>query len=356
MAEIAAQNLGIPITNLQRVITQNGEIGQRLRQRQGEVAKETEAMLRRNLFNNPPEQTKSIIQLETWIGMLSEVIDKELKIINPELAKKEKSEITEDVIWAFIKILNFAPKQDIPHTELRSKLIRGRLGEKINLLALHCLRFKNSVENGIVVNPSAGDFIATNNDGSKILLTQNNNLDKISEFADLLTDSKIGCDISFIIVDNDAFVIGDGQKENIDLFIDSFARITSKHQVSFHQWQILKASEIFDFEDLEEVWNAKNRDTNSMTEIAVNEEFERLQRRILPPNMKTRDFSRKIARKNFLVQLSFGSILPIIFGNSIVLQSAKAHSQAAKIFNLGSKLVDIKPVIISHWKDPKKVE
>lgn len=355
MARIAAQRLGLPEKKLKNLITDNGTIAIKLRQSQAIVSKECESLIRRNFEKNPPEGLKFTVQLETWINSLIKTVEENLQSINPNLGKGEKSKITEDIIWAFVQVLDFAPKQNVPLSSLLGILIRGRMGKEINIIDLHCLSFINNANVGIEVSKTAEDFIVQDSSDNKLLISQADILDNVAQFAEILGKNNISHNVIVLVIDNDKFVLP-GQENNINMFLKSLEGVLQKHKLSKNGFLVVRTSEVVSPGELSSEWEKRNTMSDKTTERLVDEEFARLNQRTLPHNMQSRNFAREIAQKSFLVQISLGSAVPILFEPCIILQKARAHQQATEIFRLGAKLTNTDPIILTHWKDRQKID
>lgn len=351
----AGVRLGIKPKELKKTITEEGFGGQKLRTAQAFISKESETLAIKKLLERDHTEIVKELRIEAWVTQQTEEIKRSIKEIAPEISKQESENTIKDVLVCMIKFIGLTPGQKIPLRNLRETLLRGRLGILlVNLVAIHCLAFRNSEETGIEVKDTAEDFVATNADSSRVRISQNDSLDEIANFAKTLGACNINCEVAILIIDNDSFVL-DGQESNVTCFIESLKGIIKMHPISNFNISVLRASDIINPEELALEWERRNRRTDKDAENSVDEEFEKLQRRTLPKSMKTREFARKVARKRFLVQMSLGASIPILFTKGITLQRAKAHQQATKLFNLGAALNNETPVIITHWKEATKV-
>ncbi len=356
--EITAQAAGeqwmINSTDLRRIIVDTGSRGQKIRKVQADIAREAESAIKRSIFTRSSEGLLFEAAIEAWATQQSEELRRELKTHAPDLSKKETEIITCDVLSALVRIIDFAPRQSINLRNLRATLLKGRLGTVINVIHLHCLPFINSPK-GIVVANSAQDVVVENAEGKKLVLSQEDTLAGVAKFAEILRASNISHNIVIFLVDNDKFVMA-GQEQTIQEFTSSLEKLLECHSINKSDWSLIRASDVVTPLEFEEEWERKNRRGDSLTEKTVDEEFQRLQSRTLPQDMKTRQFAREIAKKSFLLQVSFGATVPILFEPAIVLQKTKAHQQATKMFDLGAKLVVAQALVIAHWKDRKMLE
>lgn len=345
--KIAANELNITHKDLTAVL-QNS---QQLREKQKKVAQQLETEFKKALSQELPEEFKRTIQIETWIT--SQVKEVTAIFEKTELSMEEKEKSILETLISLIRIVNFSKGQKINVKQLRDQIINAKIsGQEINLVGLHCLSFKNNPTLGIKVNPDARDFISENRDSSKVLITQNDSLDKVSEFCEILRDGKVKFKLTILVIDNDAFA-SESERGNVDLFCVSLKKVVANHPIAKHKFEIIKASKIMNSNNLTEEWLKINEESRK---ILIEEEFEKLNRRTLPPNMQTHQCAEEIARKNFLVQISMGSIIPILFPNSITLQRAKAAQQATQLFNTGNKIAKQNSIILTHWKNMTVIE
>lgn len=350
-AVLAANQLGIPIKDLHQVIDGKSPTSAKLREAQAKASEEIEALLKKSLSINMSKEIEKEILLETWVSGQLEEIRKQLE--HEDLSKNKKGELIFETIKCLVEIISFAKGQKVNLKQLRDRLLNARLDNTtINIVALHCLSFRNSPTSGISVASDCNDFVATNSDDSKVLITQNDSLDKVNEFVNILKGCNVKSKVTIVVIDNDAFV-GSNQEGNIANFCDTLKLIVSNHPLAKHNVDIIKATNIMDTKDLDKEWE---RLSEKQREKLVDEEFEKLNRRTLPAELQTRDFARKVAKNNFLVQITMGATIPVVFDNSITLQRAKAHQQATQLFNSGAKLTGSTPIILTHWKNMKTIE
>lgn len=359
-AKDAAKRLGLPSKRLDRLIAQNGPTAQKLRDAQARVSKVFEAEIAKSISQDPKSDIVFSVAFDTWMSRLINNTRQMISETAPNLAKEEREGVISDTLAAFVKILDFATGQEIPENKLLRFLLEGRLGKDINIIDLHCLSFLNSPEGGIKVADTAEDFIVTDAESNRLVISQKDFLDNISRFVDILSAHQIPHRVIVLVIDNDKFVMGN-QEKNIQEFLCSFAKVIKRHPVTKRDVEIVRASTIVDLGEFQSEWEKLTNQArikglaNTLTQKIEKEEFERLQKRTLPSDLKTREAARNIAQKSFLLQMSFGSKLPTLFEPAIVLQSAKAHQQATTVFRLGAKMVGEEPVIITHWKGRQKL-
>ncbi len=353
-AHVAATKLGLPLQRLVQQINASGPLGQKLRNEQAAVAKQTEDLLRRQLATSAPENIVTAIKLETWIKRQVQELRQELEQPTDTLSKKAKGEVVSDTIAALLEVLNFTSGQDQPVKLIRDRLLAARQGQTLNVIDLHCPLFINSLTGGVVVDSSPEERVVETTEGKRIKISHDGFFDSVNQFADILAKHHILCQISMVIIDNDKFVMP-GQENNVTQLINSLPKIIKQHPISKHAWKIVRASSVVSSEEFTTEWDIRNKRSDTITEKLVDSEFDRLQSKTLPPKMKTRDFARSIARKAFIQQFAFGSCLPEIFDPAIILQRTRAHQQASEIFRLGNKSCSKPGIIIAHWQDREEI-
>lgn len=350
-AQLAAQRLGLPASKVSDIIKKKGPLGEKLRSTQELVAREVESILKRRIQQSDGILHK-IVALETFVAQLNNNLNKKILEKKPELTESEKDLVLKDTLIAILRIIDFAANQKINFNELTNILLNARLGEKINIVDLHCLSFVNT-SNGIFVSETAEDFEAQDSKGNTFLISQSDILDGVCQFSNILSDSHIEFRVIILVIDNDKFVMLHQEKQ-IQKFISSLGHVMTKHPISKHTIQMVSSSTITEPTKFDKV--QERTKSNKVLERMIDEEFNRLKERTVPTKMKTRRFAREIAKKSFHLQFALGSTLPIIFEPAIILQSTKAHQQATEVFRMGSKSVNVKPIIIGHWNGRKLIK
>jgi len=348
---VAAAKLGLPQQKLSRIITKSGPTGQKLRQEQAKVAAQTEALIVKFLGTHIPDNIQTRVRLETWVNRLAT----ETRLLMHKTKGLKDEKVVFDAVTAFIKILDFTPGQDLPEKSLREKLLQARLNQTpINLIDLHCPIFINSPTNGVIVDSSAESRVIETAEGKRIKIGHDGFFDGVCTFANILETHHIPHKIIILVIDNDKFVMP-GQEDNIAQLVNSLPRTINQHPISKHNWKIVRASEAVSNEEFVPEWAIRNKRGDTITERLVDAEFDRLQSKTLPPEMKTRDFARSIARKAFVQQFAFGSRLSEVFDPAIIIQRTRAHQQASEIFRLGNKSCSKPGIIVAHWKNREEI-
>lgn len=348
-AQVAATKLGLPHSRLAHQIAASGPVGQKLRQEQAAVARQTEELLRRQLATAAPENIVFAVKLETWIRRQIQELRQDLEQLAPTLGKQAKGEVVSDTVAALLEVLDFTSGQNQPTKLIRDRLLAARLGQRLNLVDLHCLSFRNSPEDGIQVATTASDFIVKDSQGNLVKVSQNDLLDGVVRFAEILDQHKISHRVIVLVTDNDRFVLPD-QSERVNQFVASLEHWLQRHPLAHHNLEIVRASSVTQPDEFLPEWLRRSGQGDKLAEKEVEAVFTKLQQRTLPPQMKTRQFAREIAGKSFTLQASLGKHVPEVFHPAFVLQSSRAHQQAAEIFLLGNKQCPKPAVIISHWK------
>lgn len=347
MAEEAGRRLGLSSQDLHKIIAQEGPTGLKLREKQKEVAKETEALLRKTVLTRA--STVEGIKLEALRDKLVEETRRDLLELSPDLPKQAKEDAIEDVVGMIIRVMEFSEGQRIDFGRMREILLRARLGEELRLIDLHCLAFVNDPIKGISVSSTAEDFETIDANGSRLKISQRTSFNGIKKMAQILSDGEIQPVIEVMVVDNDKFVFP-GQEENVADFIESLKRLMKNDKVlGRFRTEFVLASSVTHPEKWEMEWQSRSQRGDKLAERLVNEEFERLAQRNLPTRMKTREFARIISGRSFCVQAAIGSHLAereMI----LTMQKTKAHQQATELANVGAKSFGRKsPIIMAHW-------
>ena len=353
-AEVAGERLGLPSQSLHKIIVLEGPTGIKLREVQREVARETEVLLKKKALER--EHIVNTIKFEVLMGRLAEETRRDLLEVNPDLAKQAKEVAINDVVNTLVRIMELSEGQRLDFSRMRKTLVRARLGESLRVVDLHCLAFVNSPVSGISVSPTADDFEIQDARGVRLRITQRAFFTGVEKMIRILQCGGINPTLEILVIDNDKFVRS-GQAANVNCFVESLREVVKRDKfLGQLSVEFVRASEITDLGRWQDEWERRSRTGDKLAERVVNEEFERLTLRDLPPELKTREFARKIAGRSFCVQAAIGAHLAereMI----LAMQSTRAQQQATELARVGSKgenLAD--PIIVAHWTGHEAIE
>ena len=229
--------------------------------------------------------------------------------------------------------------------------------QPIELNALRCPPQIDSKDRGILVD-SRMKFEVEMAEGKRGVVDHEEILKKVGELKTMFDRHGIPAKTKISLVDVDAFI---QEAENRESGVNKFGRRleSSVEKLIPGGARLERVTKKIGVDDLNGFFNLPGvKEISSMpttkfsekhVEKVVNECFEKLQPRNLPPELKTREAARVFAGKNMAVEFKLGEMLGAE-ENQIFLQRSTTSS-AADTFLAGAKQANKKPPFLFFWVD-----
>lgn len=218
---------------------------------------------------------------------------------------------------------------------------------KLSLNILRCPPQQDSETEGIMVTPKLR-FETTTASGKLAIIDQEANFICVQKITKILNRWSIPTTSKVILVDIDAFVMDAPNREKaVDEFEKNFGPLVEKILPGA---KIERVSTRLSIDDVKKIMvNPESVFTEKQVEVEVDGIFTRLQERRLPPNLKTREAARDLAKKKLALEFVMGKELSKDSG-AVFVQRARTTS-AADVFLNGAKKVNNKPSFLFFWNE-----
>lgn len=228
--------------------------------------------------------------------------------------------------------------------------------EHLILDVLRCPPQLDTLDRGITVCPEV-NFKVKTAQGRVALVDQKANLSGVAPLIKACRSSEIPVATNITLVDIDAFVLeADNLETGVDEFEKRFKRIVEEILPGSGWRRVSQAIScqnrggfLSDFTVKKILSDPRSAFSEKHVESVVNDIFERLQKRDLPPRLKTREASRELAKRKLALEFVMGKRLPL--GNNTVLVQRASTTSAADTFLQGAKSEKRHPPFLFFWNE-----